>query len=70
MACIGYEPTQTYLPLAPTLLMSVTLSWICFGVLSIEWHPPETIPSHMTCLGAEHLSKRGMNYSATPLLGI
>ena len=22
-----------------------------FGVLSVEWHPPETIPSHMTCLG-------------------
>ena len=21
-----------------------------FGVLSVEWHPPETIPSHMTCL--------------------
>ena len=39
-----------YLPFAPTLLMSATLSDL-FGVLSVEWHPPETIPSHMTCLG-------------------
>ena len=38
-----------------------------FGVLSIERHPPETIPSHMTCLGGGYLSMRSVHHSATPL---
>ena len=50
----GANIIVAYLPLAPTLLNISNSVLDLFGVLSVEWHPPETIPSHMTCRGAEH----------------
>ena len=59
-----------YLPLAPNFADVSNSILDLFGVLSVERHPPETIPSHMTCLWGggrvEHLNN--MNYSATRLL--